>query len=439
MPALWSLRDWHNKPWRTSWPLLTLLLLSFAGKVALRLVVLRDPDYWDSGYSNYFSMAENYLRTGTVFMGDPDSDVGRYYAFRPPLYPLLIAAVCVTTQYSADAFVVCEALISTMTVALVYWITARLARPPAPLLSALIYAFYPYSFYHDTQLQESVLYNGLSLAAATCFLVALDGKKGRGFVVAGLVSGAAVLTRVSHMAPTLFLAGALLLVFRQEPRRACRFTLAFALGTLVLLGPWFIRNKLVAGRFAVTSETGFALARAHNAYTFRYYPYRASIDRSWGAFHENLDEDRRQALARVADDEFATGRWYARQAVDYIRAHPWETVWHGFYKAAVNFLGILSPLQEPLKNWVYTISYWVLTLLALRGLPRLRGASFFKVFLAMVLAQLAVSFVFWAHTSHRSFLDPLFAIPAGVGLTTLVPSELCADRSSSARLSRDQD
>jgi 4-amino-4-deoxy-L-arabinose transferase-like glycosyltransferase len=419
MPTVQSLRDWYNKPGRSGWLLLALLVVSFTGKVALRLVVLRDPHYWETGYQAYSGMAECYLRTGTVCLGDPESG-GGYYAFRPPLYPLFIAAVWRLSHHSADAFVVCEAFLSTLTVALVYWVTARLARPPAALLSALIYAFYPYSFYHDTQVQENVLYNALSLAGAACFVVALDRKDGRLFFLAGVVSGAAALTRMSHTAPILFLVGALLLAFRQQPRQACRWAVAFVLGTLVLLGPWVIRNKLVAGHFALTSETGFALARAHNDYTFQYYPYRANIDVSWRAFHDNMDEDRRQVLYRLADDEFASGEWYRQQALDYIRAHPLETILHGFYKVAVNFLGIFSPLSGWLKNVSYTISYWFLTLLALRGLPRVRGTSFFKVFLAMVLAQAAVSFVFWAHTSHRSFLDPLFAIPAGVGLAALL-------------------
>jgi 4-amino-4-deoxy-L-arabinose transferase-like glycosyltransferase len=439
MPTRPFLCDWFSKSWRTHRLLLALLVLSFAGKVVLRLVLMPEPDYWHSSYFFYYSMAENYLQTGSVYLGHPDSDVGRSYAFRPPLYPLFIAAICRSTHYSAGAFVVCQALLSTVTVALVYWITARLAGPPAPLLSALLCAFYPYSFYHDTQLQDTVLHTTLSLAAVACFLVALDGGKGWVFFLAGVVSGVAILTRASHLAAALFLAGTLLLIFRRRPVQAIRFLSACALGTLVLLGPWLIRNKLVAGRFALTSETGFALARAHNDYVFRYYPYRANIMESWLAFIDNLNEGQRQSLAGVADDEFSVERWYAQQALDYIRGHPLETIGHGFYKAAVNFLGVLSPLQEPSKNWVYAISYWVVTVLALCGLPRLRGTSFVKVFLAMVLAQLAVSFVFWAHTSHRSWLDPLFAIPAGVGLTTLVSSKPFAHRTSPARPSRNKD
>jgi 4-amino-4-deoxy-L-arabinose transferase-like glycosyltransferase len=282
MPILPRLCDWCDHGRRSLWLLSGLLALSFTGKVVLRLVVLRAPDYWQSGYSFYFNMAENYLRSGYVCSGDPLSPDGAYYAFRPPLYPVFIAAVCWLTHYSVDAFVVCKALISTATVALVYWIAARLARPAAALGAATLYAFYPYAFYHDTQLQETVLYNALSLAGCACLMVALDGRNWPGFFLAGVLSGMAVLTRTSHTAAVLFLLGTVAFASRHRPRQAFRFALAFGLGVMVLLGPWMIRNQLLTGHFALTNETGFALARAHNDYTFRYYPYRANIDESWG-------------------------------------------------------------------------------------------------------------------------------------------------------------
>jgi 4-amino-4-deoxy-L-arabinose transferase-like glycosyltransferase len=421
MHALRRIFDWCDQRRRAIWVLVILLIVSFAGKVALRLLVLPDPDYWESGYSFYFGMAQNYLRTGSLCFGDPDS-AGAYYAFRPPLYPLFIAAVCRLTDDSAAAFVVCQALVSTATVGLVYVMTARLARPAAAVTASALYAFYPYAFYHDTQLQENVLYNALSFGAAAAFMAALSRRRGRWFFLAGLLSGTAVLTRMSHMAVILFLLGGLGIAWRRQPRQALCMGLAFVLGVLLLTGPWMIRNQCVTGHFALTSETGFALARAHNDYTFRYYPYRDSIDVSWEAYHDNMDEETRLALDQVAANEFACSRWYAGQAVAYIRSHPGETVVHGLYKVAVNFLGVLSPSHGWFKNWSYSISCWLVTLLALRGLLTLRGAPFVTVLVAMVLAQVTVSFVFWAHTSHRSFLDPLFAVAAGVGLVSLVSS-----------------
>ena len=165
-----------------------LLALSFAGKAAFRLVVFHNPNYWESGYSLYFDLADTFLRTGS-FYRESDSSATGYRTFSKPLYPLLIAAVCKLTHYSGEAFVLVEALISTLTVVLVYAITVRLAPPPAAFLSALLYAFYPYAFYHDTQLQENVLWNALALATVACLLAAIDGKRGYLFFLAGTLAG----------------------------------------------------------------------------------------------------------------------------------------------------------------------------------------------------------------------------------------------------------
>jgi hypothetical protein len=137
----------------------------------------------------------------------------------------------------------------------------------------------------------------------------------------------------------------------------------------------------------MTSETGFALARAHHAYAFRHYPYRANIDERWQVYLKKMDEQRRPALDRVMGAEVACKKWYYQQALDYIRAHPLETILHGCYTIGITFQGILSPLHGWFKNWIYAISYWPTTLLALLGLPLPRSTPFLRVFLEMIVAQ----------------------------------------------------
>jgi hypothetical protein len=191
------------------------------------------------------------------------------------------------------------------------------------------------------------------------------------------------------------------------------------LGVAVAVTPWLIRNKVVKDHFSLTSETGFALTRAHNAETFRYFPWQ-SIDLSWAAYHRSMPDEQRQALRAVVHDEFACSDWYTAQAAEYVRSHPLETIKEGFIKVAVNFAGVMSPLGSPAKNWTYAISYWVSVVLALAGWPVLRGSKFPRFFLAMLIAQAAVAFVFWSHTSHRAYVDPLIAVPAGLGLASLL-------------------
>lgn len=391
-------------------PLLLVLVVSFAAKAALRLA-LAGPGYWDTGYTHYFLIARNYLHTGSLFLGDPSSPV-RYWAFRPPIYPLFIAGVYQATNGSIAAFVVAEAIVSTLSVWLVHHATQRLAGPRAALLAAALYAFFPYAFFHDTQLQETVLYVFLSLAAFVLVLRAVERDSRPLFFLAGLVAGLAILTRVSHSAVVLFTSLGLFF-FARRARRAIPW---LVVGTVVTLAPWVIRNGRITGRYVLTSETGFALARAHNEQTFRYFPYRANIDESWSAWHETFNEDERRA---IAGDELSAGAWYRGKALAYMRQHPWRTLGEGFYKVGVSFAGILSPLHEPWRNALYSGSYYALMLLALLGFPRVRATPYAWLGGATIVAHSATTFVFWAHTSHRAFLDPLFAVPAGIGLASL--------------------
>jgi hypothetical protein len=193
------------------------------------------------------------------------------------------------------------------------------------------------------------------------------------------------------------------------------------LGVALCLVPWSVRNRVVAGDWSLSSEPGFALARAHNAHTFDYFPYRGSIDLSWRVFHAGLsDEERAWLNPSGGADEFTRAARYRACALNYVQEHKLQTVGRGIYKVGVNFFGLLSPLDGPAKNWACFLSYWTLTILALAAVPLLWRTAFLRIFAVLCLCQALSSFVFWAHTSHRSFLDPLLAVAAGVGLERML-------------------
>ena len=188
------------------------------------------------------------------------------------------------------------------------------------------------------------------------------------------------------------------------------------LGIFLCVSPWLIRNKTKVGSYSVSSLTGWNLMLAHNEFTFRYYPYRGSIDESGRLLQKHL---KRGPLPSLQGKEMDQNRWFRKEAWKYIHEHPGQTFKRGVVKILVNFLGILSPLQGPLKNTIYFISYWILTLLAFAAIPQVWKTDYFKIFLALIFSQSVLSFIFWAHTSHRSFLDPMLAVMAGIGLKRL--------------------
>ncbi len=408
----------HANPGQSSLrSLLLIALTSGFAKFALRVAIVGDSDYWQSGYSFYHRMALTLLHHGRLAFGADETGSGGYACFRPPGYPVFVAAISWLTNDSAIAFIACEAALSTVAVVLVYWVTRMMADPRAALFSAAIYACLPYSFYHDTQLQENVLYNGLSLLGVALLVFALRQRRQTSMLLlSGIATGAAVLTRMSHLASAVALLAVVFGLPAGSPRGRLTRSLAFAAGLALMICPWLVRNRMVSGHWALTSESGFALARAHNAETFRHYPYRGSIDLSWQAWHQSMPPAVQAELKSVSSDEFAASAWYRRQAIEFIKQRPSRAFWQGWAKVAVNFAGLLSPQQGLVKNWTYSLSYWGLTLLAIAGVLRIRREPYLAALAAITAAHAVVSFVYWAHTSHRSFLDPLLAVPAGIGL-----------------------
>jgi 4-amino-4-deoxy-L-arabinose transferase-like glycosyltransferase len=412
-----------TKPLATTWladaraVLLLILATSFVGKTAVRLFMSRGTDYWSSGYAHFFMIAENILHEGQLCLGNPQIPASCSYAGRPPLYPLLIAAVCKLTNYSAPAFIVVEALISTICAAMVFGATRAIASSRAALYAAALAAFFPYSFFHDTQLQETGLYTCLSMAAVFALVVALKRARLSLFLLTGLLLGAALLTRLSHLLP---IAALVLFTLLQKPRGfAVRSSAILCLGAVILLMPWVLRNRIATGHWSIGSQSGLELACAHNAHTFDFFPYKGSIDLSNAAFFKSLTPEQFAELSPRGSDEFMRGSRYRAFALAYLREHKLEALGRGSFKVGVAFAGIMSPPDGRLKDWTYFISYWALMLLALCGVRPLWGSSYLWI-LALICACHALSaFIFWAHTSHGAFLHPLFAVVAGVGLERL--------------------
>lgn len=395
-----------------------ILCLSFAIKFGLRVYLSQGINFWEGGYSFYHQMALNFLKTGELYLQNSHSlyDAPKLYAIRTPLYPLLIAFVSQWAQHSVTALVLVQSVISTATVFLVYLTALEVPLKPAGALAgAALCAFYPYALFHDTQLQENVLYNFFSIFSVWALLCGVGRKKGSFFFLSGIALGAAALTRASHLIHAIALIGFILYSQRGERKKALRFIALTLTGLFLILAPWSIRNQRVLGAPVLTSLTGGALSEAHNPYTFHYYPYRGSIDQSTALFRIELARNEKTTLDALGSDEMAQNKWYRKLALNYMAGHKMETVRRGLVKIAVNFLGVLSPLRTPPKNWSYFLSYWALTLLMIRGLPAIAKTPFFKMFLVLCGSQALFSFVFWAHTSHRAFLDPMLAVAAGAG------------------------
>jgi 4-amino-4-deoxy-L-arabinose transferase-like glycosyltransferase len=252
----------------------------------------------------YFKQLEPYIRR-YYDVDIPAEDVpetGYISVFRPPGYPAFLALVY---RLSGESNRIAAArLIQTGVGAALAPLTVLLAaalglpRKAGGLAGATV-ALYPILWMYPIGLASENLF--LVLVASACLLIlrAADDHRRRSAVLAGIVTGAAILTRGAFV---FFLLLALPWFARRTGWRRCAL---FAATAAVVFIPWSIRNSLIAGRPAfVENSIGFNL----------YVGYHPQGD---GGFVSAVARGPTRFLDDVERD-----RWSLEQALGFLRADP---------------------------------------------------------------------------------------------------------------------
>jgi len=111
-------------------------------------------------------------------------------------------------------------------------------------------------------------------------------------------------------------------------------------------------------------------------------------------------------VARIQGNEAAMSRWFTRRAFAYMRSHPGETLFDDLRKDLAAFSILPSPRRSLGATLVYALSYGPVMLLGLWGMWRRRAQwrDDLPVYL-LFMTFITTTALFWAHTSHRVYLD----------------------------------
>ena len=371
--------------------------LAFALRIVSRIFYTSSGQFFVEGYTFFFEIAQSIAAGQGIAMD------GAAETFRVPLYPLVLAALTFGHKY-VWPIVVAQAAFGAGTVlfaaTLARRVSSGVAHDRAATFAAAITTVYPYYVIHDTSLEETSLFTLLTIAAVIALMKAADSDKGRlPAIVAGVMLGLNVLTRAS-VAP--FAALVPIWLFWKKGLRAailCAITL-----TLVI-SPWILRNYKLIGAPTLSSEAGELFWTGNNGFLFSHYP-RESSDISKEEALKALSPEDHEELQRLSSDAMGTDRWFWRKGYLYVRAHPWQTIEDGLRKNAAAFSWLPSPRHSRIQNLFYAASYGSVMLIGLWGIWRRRAkwredSLIYLVFATFVLMTAA----FWAHTSHRSYLD----------------------------------
>jgi len=240
----------HRRMADSLWAIILLAVLLRGAVMVRGSGPFDDPD-------NYVPLARS-LAAGDGFMLR-----GRPTAYRPPLYPLLLAPLI---AQGGDPAVLGIALLHLGLGAGTVWLTAAAAKGSGlsrgqVAIAALVTACDPVLVWQSRSVMTET--PAAFLTAAT--LAALCRPGWPGPVLGGLGFGLAALCRPSLLAGAILTIMAALVVRPGEPRLRVVRSGVLAVTLVVVLSPWMIRNALVFGEPVwTTTHGGYTLALANN-------------------------------------------------------------------------------------------------------------------------------------------------------------------------------
>jgi 4-amino-4-deoxy-L-arabinose transferase-like glycosyltransferase len=237
------------------WGIILLAVVLRLGVIVLKSGAFDDPD-------NYVPLARS------VAEGNGFIQQGRPSAYRPPLYPLMLAPLASNTGELLFAAI---ALLHIVLGAGTVWLSAKAAlgwglSASRANLAALIVACDPVLLWQS----RSVMTETPTAFLLALAFAALCRPAWQGPLLGGIAFGLASLCRPSVLPGTL-LAIAAAAIARPGPAaaRLARATI-LAVSALLVLSPWMIRNLVVLGEpIWTTTHGGYTLALANNPVYYR--------------------------------------------------------------------------------------------------------------------------------------------------------------------------
>ena len=426
--------------------------------VLLRLgVMLARPERLTEDRDLYLGIA-NEIRAGHGY-ATPGSDPPRPTAFRPPLYPILLAL----TGGSRAGIGTLHLLLAAVMVVATGLAAERLAgqwgnvHRATRFIAGGIVAIDPMLLLYSGQPMTETLCSGLTavlLWGLASRLVAQDemgfqregeapaepllpegvdlgsgsaGASSSRAIVAGLMWGLCLLGRPTYAAGLgLWLAGSVFLGWRERvsvrPRLRCGLVVGVV--ALAVVAPWAIRNWSVFGQpIVTTTHGGYTLWLANNP--VYYSEVIEGPDAVWSGeslnrwqTETNAEMDRLQIQGEVARDE-----WQSARAKQFMLANPWRFVRACLYRG-VTFWSIwpgrsVDPRVPVPMLWVIAGWYaalWVGGVVA--TLRVIRGGQWRLLLPAfsLILGFAAVHWVYWTDARMRAPVMPAVAVLVAVGM-----------------------
>ena len=403
--------------------LIAVLCVALAVRVGVLVLM---PSALSTDPDGYWRLAKNVARHGTLGHENVPS------AFRPPVYPLLLAPCAMLGGWSKVAVGALHVALGVATVGLVFGLAVGLGLKRGAAVAGLLVAFDPILLNQSMLIMTETTAAFLAAAALAAIAVLLRRPTVARAVWVGLTLAAAALCRPVFLPWLGF--SLVMLFFVLKPRAdesprdegvsrdkggssRLRIVLSAAVVAGVVLAPWAIRNQIQFGRpILTTTHGGYTLYLANNPW---FYDYLSEAPRggTWDAqelgprWHRPPQEFTPEA--ELADDREAYGA-----ALATIRGEPSMF----FYSCMVRVVRLWTPMPHKVSGrWLVAVWYCIEFLLAAIGVwavcrTETARSPLWLWALLLVVCVTVVHVLYWTNMRMRAPLEPVIALAAAAGL-----------------------
>lgn len=379
----------NTKAWSNS---RIFLILLFCALIVRTIYLLSSPNIPQYRYFN-FDEADYELIAKNLFEGNGYCYLrGHPTAFRPPLYPLVVASVYKasgTRNHAAVRWV--QVLLSSATAGLVFLLGLLVFGRGAGVWAGAIFALYPTMLYYVPKLMTETLFIALLYASLVTVVLAIKRGAANLFAAAGLLFGVSFLCRpvllpfiIGLFVPMMFL-----LSRRKVIHRTAVCSIAFLAVFVAAVSPWVIRNYIVFDEFIPTdTHLGWVLwhnTKVHFDFDADFAKSKREIDQaqakgkltSEGFFdaiqrHAHFGVQAQQngiskayGPAQVPRTETQISRFFVSKAVEFYGQHKFRFV----RDRVANFINFWMPISSiEGRKGKYLYCYGVIALFAAIGL-----------------------------------------------------------------------
>ena len=354
-------------------------------------------------------------------------------AYRPPLYPCLLAVTNLgLKQVSPLRVAVLHWLLGVGTVGLAWLAAGRLGLRWGAFLAAVLVMCDPILLNQSALVMTETLATFLATLAVWAWLRLVDRPNWWNAALVGASIGLAALCRPTFL-PWLAMLVLLLLAVRgageslQSFLMRVRYSVVISAVALLVVSPWIVRNQRRFGKpMVATTHGGYTILLGNNP---AYYDYLQRGDHSvtWPASDPRFQEILPQPGPPVSD-EFAYDATTKRLAHKAILAQP-----RMFLRASLDrVFQLWNPLPHrtslspsvgrELLRFATCAWYVVVFGAAVMGMVKLRGRLLSLSWLGPLLLCLTFTLmhsVYWSNLRMRAPLMPVVALLAAAGATSL--------------------